>query len=100
MAGHTPGPWTVSPLNGRDVGPVRAFTFEGTDVQQLQSVALVRARAESDANARLIAAAPELLAALKTVKPWFELWLPDAIGPAEQNLLRLVDAAIAKAEGR
>jgi hypothetical protein len=70
MHTYTPGPWTVSALNGRDVGPIRALHFEGTDVRQLQSVAFVRERQESAANARLVAAAPELLAACVEAYDW------------------------------
>ncbi len=108
MAGHTPGPWIVSPLNGRDVGPVRAFHFEGTDVQQLQSVAIVRERAESDANARLIAAAPELLEAIRKLaneaSGFWAMANPDTHGHTNLTVLReRIDnayAVIAKAEGR
>lgn len=51
----------------------------------------------AEANARLIAAAPELLAALKAVADELEGYLPD-----DRNSEALEDAydAIAKAEGR
>ncbi len=50
-------------------------------------------------NARVIAAAPDMLALLKQIRPWFEEWLPDAIGPAENHLLDMVAIVIAQAEG-
>lgn len=58
---HTPGPWTVNPIR-----PVQVAT--DTDTPQL----VATAAADGDpytaiANARLIAAAPELLEALKEV---------------------------------
>jgi hypothetical protein len=87
---HTPGPWRIrGGLNGD--GTVEAVTNNrgvawpidiGTD--------------EGEANARLIAAAPELLAALKNVRLYLakhEHLLP----PVSFNGL---DAAIAAAEGR
>lgn len=56
---HTPGPWEVSDKPGVWVGPVIKANH-GT-----RGVAFVCG--ESDANARLIAAAPELLARLKSM---------------------------------
>lgn len=56
---------------------------------------LPHTRAENEANARLIAAAPDLLEAL-------ELWRDRISGPTEismQTLLHMTDAAIAKAKG-
>ena len=94
MSGHTPGPWNVDEkhahpqalrvLAGRQViADVNVYTFACGD------------------NARLIAAAPELLALLKLLRDdWFEphYGLND-IGYAA--LLRdRIRAAIAKAEGR
>ena len=63
---HTPGPWQVSPLDGRTCGPSRLLICNGTTLAQMQAVAIVTLRtSETDANARLIAAAPDLLAALR-----------------------------------
>lgn len=62
MNAHTPGPWQVSPLDARTVGPSRLLVSSGTAIHQLQAVAIVTLRTgETDANARLIAVAPELL---------------------------------------
>jgi len=100
---HTPGPWRISTLDARTVGPERDLTAHGTTVTQLQAVARVTERGiESDANARLIAAAPELLAALKAIVAVLQKEAPgtrlnhhsyDTIGAQAH-------AAIAKAEGR
>ena len=68
MSVHTPRPWHVSPLDGRTCGPSRLLVQSGTTISQMQAVAIVTLRTgETDANARLIAAAPDLLAALKAM---------------------------------
>jgi len=55
---------------------------------------------EVRANARLIAAAPELLAALKEVAEGCESRLRKGKDAGDLNTLRLCRAAITKAEGR
>lgn len=85
MTQHTDGPWTVSasdPLDGSRV--VHIGTASAAVVQY----------ENAEANARLIAAAPELLAALKAVNSEFY-----PIGDALTDTAKLVRAAIAKAEG-
>jgi hypothetical protein len=92
VAEHTPGPWVaefseaVSVLDGERgrvctinwlKGPYGAFGRKPD--------------AEGEANARLIAAAPDLLAALKAVV---------AIADRKTDEFDLARAAIAKAEGR
>jgi hypothetical protein len=54
MSGHTPGPWLVVPPSAER--PSRAMV--GTDEVTIYDVPLTR---QTEANARLIAAAPELL---------------------------------------
>jgi hypothetical protein len=78
---HAPGPWFVSETLA--VGPAG------------QIIACVRTdHSQAQANARLIAAAPELLAALKRIR-----------GSAKRNVVNpdeiffVADRAIAKAEG-
>lgn len=57
-AQHTPGPWTYRlSIDGRICGDVRGPAG--------RFVADIGAHEESDANARLIASAPDLLAALR-----------------------------------
>ncbi len=86
---HTPGPWEVHELAdgpSKTIGPLGVFvaqTIGGNDT----------------ANARLIAAAPDLLAACKET-----LQCCDAINQDDADLLpsdtiSQIEAAIAKAEG-
>ena len=74
ITAHTPGPWTVE----KDIGSTSSrVTFRiGGNIQAAisseQGIATTNAPAlmsveEAEANARLIAAAPELLAALQTL---------------------------------
>lgn len=89
---HTPGPWEVSPDNA---GSQYTITGVGS-LEKAPTVAyVVRAKhIASDtvqANARLIAAAPDLLAALQDI-----LTIKDILGSGRQ--LR-VEAAVAKATG-
>lgn len=49
-------------------------------------------------NAALITAAPDLLDACEFVESWFDEWSIE-VGPAEENLLSRVRAAIANATG-
>ena len=60
MAGHTPGPWTV---HGQWQASVRMPNGEGFHVCSDPR----HASDESKANARLIAAAPDMLAALEEI---------------------------------
>ena len=101
MAKHTPGPWEVGSPNYQDqraigvVGPtwnVADVYYDGAD------------KGEAKANARLIAAAPELLRCLE----WAMIWLPKMPLPDHDQDLRDVFAenleecnrAIAKSQGR
>lgn len=93
VVAHTPGPWELSAKEGREGH--RQIHKDG------YSLALVCARAsspasgpqyfEKDANARLIAAAPDLLAALKHLMRY---------DFGESDGAKAGRAAIAKAEGR
>ena len=65
---HTAGPWSVHPVNAQ----VDAFVGgEPLPVCQLLWPTTERTEAETEANASLIAAAPDLLAALKAVTDHF-----------------------------
>lgn len=88
-AQHTPGPWGFSKYAGRDYG-----IFPDDSGGEL---ALVRGDHDNEqqlANARLIAAAPELLAALKDAAGILE-----TLG-ASRNVLRKCNDAIYEAGGR
>jgi len=84
MSKHTPGPWTIeeSELMGRDI-------------VSAGNMALICTQVYSPDDARLIAAAPELLAALQAVAE--QTRHPDYDWPV--CLSREVSAAIAKATG-
>ena len=96
---HTPGPWYVG-----------SGTYEGRNIYSTASVTdgegftyqPVVATAEDDevacwaANARLIAAAPDLLRYLKEARRTLEMWKD--VAPAV-SLCADIDAAIARATG-
>jgi hypothetical protein len=82
MSAHTPGPWTVDRIAVLD--------------EFSKAVALAVPRSMeycTYANARLIAAAPELLEALKAALPWIETC------EEGEEATRIGWAAIAKATG-
>jgi len=97
MTKHTPGPWAVN-----DGQEVVADDGAGTRL-------LCRCHAghyeERSANARLIAAAPDLLAALKVALEYqgaVNEALPDGYAPPKlvDAWMTEAEAAIARAEGR
>lgn len=91
MTKHTPGPWEFLP--GRDPHD-NVFTV-GRPHRRIASVfAAEETDNENAANARLIAAAPKMLAALK--------WVADSASREgdEFGMWAAVDAAIDKAEGK
>ena len=97
----TPGPWHVSDLDGRTLGPVRVLRAEG-DVPQLQAVARVMNRTgEWQANACLLAAAPELYQALKAAVEWLPDPRPHRLTDPEglATVIAQCRAAVQKAEG-
>lgn len=91
---HTPGPWLTDEMMPGDQYRY-VFAAKGPIVCR------VSAFAAGEANARLIAAAPELLAALKGVLASLE-WHADRHGNVGMDAQRRLDAhaAIAKAEVR
>jgi len=85
---HTPGPWTAV----ADGGSVLIVTAARGNTMRVVDDS---PREEAAANARLIAAAPELLAALKEM-----LSSPTYGNEPSESAVELAIAAIAKAEGR
>ena len=83
---HTPGPWRIGDAGNTVFGPK-------TDRPSPQTIATLGV-IDHAANARLIAAAPEMLDALRAV--WAEA---DGDWKSEHPTAALVRAAIAKAEG-
>ena len=85
MADRTPGPWEVAPDRWWAVRSIQ-------DQKTIVSAAVAgRSMEEELANARFIAAAPDLLEALEKIVLEFEGYASDG--------LDLAIAAIAKAEG-
>lgn len=85
---HTPGPWI--PHNGPCVFVVTTTTKPRT----FRICTINTDRAEAEANARLIAAAPDLLAVLKETLVDYR-----ACGMEERQIISVIRAAIAKATG-
>lgn len=108
MSGHTPGPWETCVYSRqrmiRRVGSGAAF------VHVLSTPPMCKpdeARAVANANARLIASAPELLEALRAAEQFIAngvelgfIRLPDADTPdPAHGTLPAIRAAISKATG-
>lgn len=105
MSAHTPGPWFVT-SSGQPHDLVTSTHDDGLDDDVCE---VYGGNDDSDevraANAHLIAAAPELLAALKeaeralTVAVRHACDMPD-FDPGEHHVIKAARAAIAKAEGK
>ncbi len=102
MSGHTPGPWTV---DEPDEGQLVITADSGGDNPEDLAVADAHPRIHPNgrANAKLMAAAPELLAEIKALKEWVSE-LNVRISQKKQRVglqvFKRVNAAIAKAEGK
>lgn len=89
-AKFTPGPWVVDPC-----WDILGNTDDGNGmVCQITTDAVPRAEAE--ANASLIAAAPMLYRYLAEVRKWMDT---DEFGPWEAAFCAEIDAVLAKARG-
>lgn len=88
MSEHTPGPWQI--VNNR---PLEIFDENGTPIARMRVVD------GEEANAKLIARAPEMLAELERVKKDFDEWLNCVNVPHSwvKRSRKSVRAAIAKA---
>ena len=97
MNKHTPGPWFY------DTGKTEALIVEedGATVAEIRTTYQTTAHRSLEANARLMAAAPDLLAALKKI-----MLEHDALQMADKKTgdrwpaATLARAAIKKAEGK
>lgn len=97
MSGHTPGPWKVEYENndGARVSAIASVAWCPSSAAFGADGSQVITADEAEANARLIAAAPDLLAALEAVMATRTTpWRKDAM---KANQLAI--AAIAKARG-
>lgn len=91
MSAHTPGPWEVHRLPQGDFSePSIAIYGDGGR----RAVALIHSATRAEANARLIAAAPELLAALEGI---LEIGKRDMSNPKYDEYFSAARTAIAKA---
>lgn len=109
-AKHTPGPWTVGQeMNSERPGSVPVVALVRDSLEGKMHVAFVNGKAgEQEANARLIAAAPDLLAALKAAQGFIDaviLWgqkQPRSVTegmPGPYEVETTVAATIARATG-
>jgi len=114
MSGHTPGPWSYVPSTEHH-GPYVTSDYGSTvcDCYTMSHPGEMSTRnggrskpvhfmhEMADANARLIAAAPEMLEALQHIA---EYWNRDqnetAMADALWHIIETAEALIAKAEGR
>ena len=96
---HTPGPWIgkTQSVHTADGRPIVNSIWIPPQPPKGPGVAL---QTEADANLRLIAAAPDLLAALKTVLSSDMAQRVEYDREEPSDTLAIVRAAIAKAEGR
>jgi hypothetical protein len=103
MSGHTPGPWIV---NARDTAkPFAIHALDGAPPVIAWTVCYGApgiASDISDANARLVAAAPDLLATLREIVTEIRAYQSPECDDAGwgADLLKQADAAIAKATGK
>ncbi len=106
MTQYTPGPWHVERIGSgyrsqQEKGMMHRIIADSGDHRhyEIGTIYYKPMAEEGEANARLIAAAPELLEALRTMLYHFQ---PTAeIGPDEiENAVAEANAAIAKAENR
>lgn len=87
---HTPGPWTCGPRGVSVYGPdnVRLAALDARLLSQRQH------------NARLMAAAPDLLAALEAALPLVQLLAAKVNNPKQvADTTEAIFAALAKAKG-
>lgn len=98
MSNYTPGPWTA----------VHATVAAQIDVMEIAEVAYMRVIPASggwptartpENDARLIAAAPELLEACKLIVSVFDALPPTSAARTERLQINAARAAIAKATG-
>lgn len=101
-AKHTPGPWMVQMRRG-SLGTRGHIAVLGPDFGSGHGdvVRTMGTTEREEANARLIAAAPELLAAVKEARTLLEMnnARRDMMTDRERALWNTIRAAVAKAEG-
>lgn len=102
MAQHTPGPWLVFDnmhCVGGPVGPLGAPTAGGTTAGVALCSMRHRTPEEQQANARLIAAAPALLASLKALVAHLLYHHTFGLNHHADALVRQAEDSVLQAEG-
>jgi len=96
MTDYTPGPWRVATK-----GPGLLGIYADASASDL--IAGIASADNQEANARLMAAAPDLLAALEVAlndfDTWGEVWQSDDDDGVNFPAVNAIRAAIAKARG-
>lgn len=107
MSQHTPGPWTVAPVPSNEMW--RCFTLtapSGLEVGQVNLHRPIYGKVGdfSLANARLIAAAPAMLEALRdttdSLAEWQEQYDPDHTDTVTAKRITTARAILAQVENR
>jgi len=101
---HTPGPWhwEADEVKGDPTGRVRyQVTALGKTVTRVYYSSFEGGPTNAEADAKLIAAAPELLEALRKFRDQFDAFDPSSKASRHAMRMTLIDcdAAIAKATG-
>jgi hypothetical protein len=104
MSAHTEGPWFCKFDDFDEELHITSAVLEASNMVEICRVGVgfdQPFEAEQQANARLIAAAPELLAALKAAHAALDsIYETEGLITEERATLARIEAAIAKAEGR
>jgi hypothetical protein len=99
MTNHTPGPWYIEqfahPYGKTEDRTITGYTRTGNPLR-IGRAYNVMGPNETDANARLIAAAPDMLEALKIAQEQYENF---AGAGKDDGTLGVINSAIAKATG-
>jgi hypothetical protein len=100
---HTPGPWFVHPgTDGRERGHIRELKTESTSGRHVAVARITyagREYGECEANARLIAAAPELLEACQEALTAATNVFHGDIVKEASRVRAVLRSALAKAKG-
>jgi hypothetical protein len=101
MSEHTPGPWHTGKEMERGLDLRKnIYNSKGEFIAAVVSSAGLRSEHENRANARLIAAAPDLLAACEMARDAFRILSTSFVyDPEFTELERVLNAAIANAKG-
>ena len=97
VTGHTPGPWDWLAVGANASGGFHLYIIDGA---KRKIAALWGKAAEKEANASLIAAAPDLLAAAQSAHDLFMAYHGEFNSADFDPTWRKLHAALAKATGK